>query len=150
MSEPHDTRKNPYEGGTLTDFAVCGTTMPNESSTEYVPSCPSPKVEHVYEQVLGYQDLAGAADNSKPQPKCPDPGEYDPMTGEVVTGTGDAMPVESEMKFAGGRTWGGKEKEERIRKGRMMHKKEWEEKRSLQACTKPGEKEHSWGIKENE
>ncbi|KAF8428521.1 hypothetical protein EV426DRAFT_584624 [Tirmania nivea] len=147
MSEPHDTH---YKGGSLSDFAVYGTTMPNKPSTEYNPSCPSPKVEHAFEQALGYQDLAGAADNGKALPRCPDPGEHDPMTGEVITGTGDAMPVESEMKFAGGRTWGGKEKVGRIRKGGAMHRKEWEEKRILQACTKPGEKEHSWGIKESE
>jgi len=56
------------------------------------------------------------------------------MTGEVVTGTGDAMT-----------------KEERIWKGSLMHKMGWEEKRSLQARTEPGEKQHAlkeseWGI----
>lgn len=45
-------------------------------------------------------------------------GEYQGMTGEVVTGTGDAMPAEMEMKNAGGGTAGGKERDYRVLRGK--------------------------------
>ena len=56
--------------------------MSQPHNTEYVPSCRSPTIEHKFEQGLGCQDPTGAA---KAQPRRPDLGACDGMTGGIVT-----------------------------------------------------------------
>ena len=92
---------NPHQGGNLSDMAVNGTTMPNDAGKyDVLPSVPRP--DQVSENStaftkgdLGAENLAGAADNSTDIPQQPkDIG----ITGEVLTGTGDQLPAQTESK----------------------------------------------------
>ncbi|BDD64083.1 hypothetical protein MPDQ_000508 [Monascus purpureus] len=89
-----------HTGGSLYDWAKDGTTVPNDAGLQNtVPSYPRPsqtsESTQFDNQGLEEPSLAFAADNPKDVPRSTkDVGE----TGEVITGTGDALPSEIETK----------------------------------------------------
>lgn len=95
--------KDPHEGGDLSDMAAEGTTMPNDAGDyELLPSVPDEhqKAENpaFHQQFINAPDPQGAVDNAVDMPRqTRDSGE----TGEVITGTGDQMPVDVERKRFG-------------------------------------------------
>ncbi|KAI4090683.1 MAG: hypothetical protein LQ344_004586 [Seirophora lacunosa] len=84
MSSPQDP--NP-QGGSLSDMAVSGTTVPPTSATQRtIPSVPRPDQTTTSTSDpndLGATDLASQADNASDMPKAP---------------TGDAVPAEAASK----------------------------------------------------
>ncbi|KAI9811912.1 MAG: hypothetical protein M1826_003020 [Phylliscum demangeonii] len=83
------TTLDPHQGGRLEDMAATGTTMPNDAGLYNVlPSVPRP--DQIASDDTTYASLADAADNAIDIPRSTrDSG----MTGEVRTGTGEAMPA---------------------------------------------------------
>ena len=74
---------NPSQGGSLSDFAVDGTSIPKDAGTQrLIPSVPNPH-QTAPSQSAG-ADLAGAADNSTDIPRST--ADRFGATGEVVTG----------------------------------------------------------------
>jgi len=103
------SNQDPHVGGDLSDMAAEGTTMPNDAgSYNLLPSVPNPdqKAENAafHNQFINSADPQGAVDNAKDMPRTfQDSAE----TGEVITGTGDTMPVEIERKRFGLEEGGG-------------------------------------------
>lgn len=88
---------DPHQGGDLSDMAATGTKIPNDAG-EYnvLPSVPRPdQLVENQDSTQGGTDLAGAADNGSDIPR-----QHQDIgaTGEVITGTGDALPAEVESK----------------------------------------------------
>lgn len=82
-------------------MAATGTSIPNDAGAyNLIPSVPRPEQSSENSEAfnkgqLGAADLAGAADNATDMPRQPkDIGS----TGEVVTGTGDQLPAQTESK----------------------------------------------------
>ena len=105
-SDPHEGKHltdcimpatNTSTGGSLTDMAVDGTSIPGDAGAQrIIPSVPDP-TQQAEQDIgsaqggLGAPDLASAADNAVDIPRGPgDAGTSD----EMVTGTGDEMPAE--------------------------------------------------------
>lgn len=103
--------QDPHQGGSLSDFAVKGTTIPNDAGKmNTIPSVPRPdqRAEHpAYANAgLAQPSTASAADNATDLPRSTrDVGQ----TGEVLTGTGDTLPasIESKRTFMGTNIPGG-------------------------------------------
>ncbi|KAK8196633.1 hypothetical protein M8818_006798 [Zalaria obscura] len=91
---------DPKQGGSLSDMAVDGTSMPNDAGVQNtIPSVPRP--DQTAENPgfdagsLGSANTAGAADNATDMPRSTkDIG----ATGEVITGQGDQIPAQGESK----------------------------------------------------
>jgi hypothetical protein len=103
--------QDPHQGGTLSDFAINGTTIPNDAGKmNTIPSVPrpdqraeNPAFEH---SGLAQPSTAFAADNAIDVPRSTrDVGQ----TGEVLSGTGDSLPasIESKRGFMGTNIPGG-------------------------------------------
>ncbi|KAE8167055.1 hypothetical protein BDV40DRAFT_209922 [Aspergillus tamarii] len=90
-----------HQGGTLSEMAPKGTTIPNDAGKQNtIPSVARPEQRSENQlfdnQGLGQPSSAFAADNEATLPQGPsDLG----MSGEVVTGTGNTLPAEGESKF---------------------------------------------------
>lgn len=103
--------QSPHQGGTLSDFAATGTSIPNDAGKmNTIPSVPRPdqRAENpAYENAgLAQPSTAFAADNATDLPRSTrDVGQ----TGEVLSGTGDSMPagIESKRAFMGTNIPGG-------------------------------------------
>ncbi|KAI9699007.1 MAG: hypothetical protein M1836_003196 [Candelina mexicana] len=91
---------DPHQGGSLSDMAVEGTSIPNDAGKQrIIPSVPRPdqiaSSEDVPQGNLGGATIASAADNATDMPRSTaDMGS----TGEVISGTGDQMPAQAESK----------------------------------------------------
>ncbi|KAI9691766.1 MAG: hypothetical protein M1822_007838 [Bathelium mastoideum] len=89
-----------HRGGTLEELAAEGTRIPNDAGVQnLIPSVPRPdqmsEDSNFSKGNVGATDLQGAADNATDIPRRnKDIG----ATSEVVTGTGDQMPVQIESK----------------------------------------------------
>lgn len=87
---------DPRQGGDLSDMAAAGTTMPNDAGKQnLIPSVPRPdqmaENKAFHNGFINAADQQGATDNSVDAPRqFKDIG----ATGEVITGTGDAMPAQ--------------------------------------------------------
>ncbi|KAJ5389749.1 uncharacterized protein N7496_000817 [Penicillium cataractarum] len=103
--------QDPHQGGTLSDFAQNGTSIPNDAGKmNTIRSVPRPdqRAENLaYENSgLAQPSTAFAADNATDLPRSTrDVGQ----TGEVLSGTGDSMPasIESKRTFMGTNIPGG-------------------------------------------
>ncbi|KAI9931211.1 hypothetical protein ASPWEDRAFT_22929 [Aspergillus wentii DTO 134E9] len=90
---------DPHQGGTLSEMAT-GTTMPNDAGIQRtIPSVPRPDQKsedpQFDNQGLAEPTSAFAADNATDLPRSTrDMG----ATGEVLSGTGNSIPAESESK----------------------------------------------------
>lgn len=98
MSSSSSSDPNP-QGGSLSDMAVSGTTVPSSSAEPYIiPSVPRPDQttdSSSDPNDLGTTDLAGAADNASDMPKS----TLDTApSSSIITGTGDAIPAEAASK----------------------------------------------------
>ncbi|KAF2486805.1 hypothetical protein BDY17DRAFT_292143 [Neohortaea acidophila] len=97
------SNQDPHQGGDLSDMAAKGTKMPNDAGDyEVLPSVPDEhqKAENpaFHNQFINSADPQGAVDNAVDMPRrFNDSG----ATGEVITGTGDQMPVDVEQKRFG-------------------------------------------------
>lgn len=95
-------QQDPHQGGSLSDMAVSGTTIPNDAGKQRtIPSVPRPdqRAEHfLYDnEGIAEPNLATAADNATDLPRSTrDVGQ----TGEVMSGTGDSIPASIESKRA--------------------------------------------------
>ncbi|KAI4137121.1 MAG: hypothetical protein L6R39_007470 [Caloplaca ligustica] len=86
------------QGGSLTDMAVEGTTVPSDSATQRtIPSVPRPDQTTALNDPndLGTTDLAGQADNTNDMPKSV---QDNAPTADIITGTGDAIPSSAATK----------------------------------------------------
>ncbi|KAI4117505.1 MAG: hypothetical protein LQ345_002262 [Seirophora villosa] len=98
MSSPQDP--NP-QGGSLSDMAVSGTTVPPTSATQRtIPSVPRPDQTTTTSSSsdpndLGATDLASQADNASDMPKSVT--DTAPSS-SIITATGDAVPAEAASK----------------------------------------------------
>ncbi|KAJ5175066.1 uncharacterized protein N7482_000943 [Penicillium canariense] len=104
-------QQDPHQGGSISDFAVDGTTMPNDAGRmNTIPSVPRPD-QRAENPAYDYEGTAQpstafAADNDRDLPRSTrDVGQ----TGEVLTGTGNTLPasVESKRAFMGTNIPGG-------------------------------------------
>ena len=91
---------DPHQGGTLSEMAPSGTSIPNDAGTQNtIPSVPRPD-QRTENPQFDNQGLAEptsvlAADNATDLPRSTrDVG----MTGEVLSGTGNSMPAGVEAK----------------------------------------------------
>lgn len=109
---------DPHQGGDLFDMAKDGTTMPNDAGKQnLIPSVPRPDQISDSSNDPGAPDLQRAADNPTDisrvvfppplfhAPSLTDHSFFRPQsnrdiasTGEVLTGTGDALPAQVESK----------------------------------------------------
>ncbi|KAJ5784513.1 uncharacterized protein N7503_009725 [Penicillium pulvis] len=96
-------QQNAHAGGSLTEMAPTGTSIPNDASKQnIIPSIPRldqrGKSSYFSFQAPGRPITAKAADNAIdiPRSTC-DRGQ----TGEVMTGTGNTLPAEIESKYMG-------------------------------------------------
>ncbi|CAG8029819.1 unnamed protein product [Penicillium salamii] len=95
-------RQDPHQGGSLSEMAATGTTIPNDAGKmNTIPSVPRPdqRAEHFGFDNAGIAEpsTAMAADNATDLPRSTrDIGQ----TGEVITGTGNSMPAGVESKHA--------------------------------------------------
>ncbi|KAJ5095904.1 hypothetical protein NUU61_005260 [Penicillium alfredii] len=95
-------KQDPHQGGTLSEMAATGTSIPNDAGLQRtIPSVPRPDqcAEHFHfdNEGLAQPSAATAVDNATDMPRSTrDVG----VTGEVVTGTGDTLPVGAEAKRA--------------------------------------------------
>ncbi|KAJ9245730.1 hypothetical protein DTO169E5_449 [Paecilomyces variotii] len=103
---------SPHQGGSLSDFAQSGTSIPNDAGIQNtLPSVTRPDQQrHHHQFEYEGQDqpsLAMAADNPRDMPRSTRDMH---ASGEVTTGTGDALPAEIESKrlHYGGRDPGAK------------------------------------------
>ncbi|KAJ5610678.1 hypothetical protein N7510_007397 [Penicillium lagena] len=93
-------QQDPHQGGTLSEMAATGTTIPNDAGQQRtIPSVPRPdqRAEHfLYDnEGVAKPSTAFAVDNPTDLPRSTrDIG----MTGDVITGTGDSLPAEVESK----------------------------------------------------
>lgn len=91
---------DPHTGGSLTDMAPTGTTMPNDAGLQNtIPSLPRPDQmaeNHQFDnEGIAEPDYVSAADNPRDLPwSTRDLG----LSGEVITGTGDTLPAVVEAK----------------------------------------------------
>ena len=91
---------DPHKGGRLEDMAEHGTTMPNDAGQHnIIRSVPRPDQTSENPQFdnegIGEPNYQLAADNPRDMPRSTkDVG----VSGEVITGTGDALPPEVESK----------------------------------------------------
>ncbi|EED16535.1 conserved hypothetical protein [Talaromyces stipitatus ATCC 10500] len=91
---------NSRRGGTLSEMAPTGTTIPNDAGLQNtIPSKARPdqqSEDHRFSyDGLAQSSVATAADNATDMPRSTrDVGQ----TGEVMTGTGDSLPAEIETK----------------------------------------------------
>ncbi|KAL8870539.1 MAG: hypothetical protein Q9198_007605 [Flavoplaca austrocitrina] len=96
MSQSSDP--NP-QGGSLSDMAVSGTTVPSDSATpRTIPSKPRPDQTTTSSSDpndLGSTELAGVADNVNDMPKSV---RDQAPTSAIISGTGDAIPDEAGSK----------------------------------------------------
>jgi len=86
---------DPHQGGSLSDMAVDGTSIPNDAGVyRTIPSVPRPdQVSPPLE--FSQANPAAAADNATDIPRgTRDRGQ----TGEVITGIGDQLPASVEKK----------------------------------------------------
>ncbi|KAL8811291.1 MAG: hypothetical protein Q9223_007563 [Gallowayella weberi] len=87
------------QGGSLSDMAATGTTIPSDSATQRtIPSKPRPDqttFSSSDSNDLGSTDLAGVADNAGDMPQSV---RDQAPTSSIITGTGDAMPDEASSK----------------------------------------------------
>ncbi|KAL9017845.1 MAG: hypothetical protein Q9185_004860 [Variospora sp. 1 TL-2023] len=86
------------QGGSLSDMAVQGTTVPSDSATQRtIPSVPRP--DQTTTSTSDPNDLAGAtslaetADNASDMPKA-----HTAPTASIITATGDVVPAEAASK----------------------------------------------------
>ncbi|KAL9596708.1 MAG: hypothetical protein Q9219_005619 [cf. Caloplaca sp. 3 TL-2023] len=83
------------QGGSLSDMAVEGTTVPSNSATQRtIPSVPRPGQATQSSDDpndLGSTDLAGQADNPGDMPRSV---RDNAPTADIISGTGDAIPPE--------------------------------------------------------
>ncbi|KAL8746000.1 MAG: hypothetical protein Q9190_001926 [Brigantiaea leucoxantha] len=96
------SQQDPHpQGGSLSDMAVEGTTVPSDSATQRtLPSVPRPGQATLSSEDpndLGTTDLAGQADNAQDMPRST---RDKAPTADIITGTGDAMPAEAASKRA--------------------------------------------------
>ncbi|CAG8131304.1 unnamed protein product [Penicillium salamii] len=95
-------RQDPHQGGSLSEMAATGTTIPNDAGKmNTIPSVPRPdqRAEHFGFDNAGIAEPSTvmAADNATDLPRSTrDIGQ----TGEVITGTGNSMPAGVESKHA--------------------------------------------------
>ncbi|CAL5873581.1 uncharacterized protein PFLUO_LOCUS7862 [Penicillium psychrofluorescens] len=93
-------KQDPHQGGTLSEMAPTGTTVPNDAGQQRtIPSVPRPdqRAEHFMYDNEGVAEpsTAFAGDNTTDMPRSTrDAG----TTGEVITGTGDSLPADVESK----------------------------------------------------
>ncbi|CAO1605242.1 hypothetical protein XANCAGTX0491_008764 [Xanthoria calcicola] len=96
MSPPSDP--NP-QGGSLSDMAVSGTTVPSDSATpRTIPSKPRPDQTTTSSSDphdLGSTTLASVADNVNDMPQSV---RDQAPTASIISGTGDAIPDEAASK----------------------------------------------------
>ncbi|KAL8824618.1 MAG: hypothetical protein Q9170_008097 [Blastenia crenularia] len=89
-----DRDPNP-QGGSLSEMAVEGTSVPSDSATQRtIPSVPRPSQATQSSDGpndLGTTDLAGQADNPGDMPKSV---RDNAPTADIISGTGDAVPSE--------------------------------------------------------
>ncbi|KAL8766568.1 MAG: hypothetical protein Q9209_006711 [Squamulea sp. 1 TL-2023] len=87
------------QGGSLSDMAVEGTTVPSDSAKpNTIPSKPRPDQKTFSSDDpndLGSTDLAGVADNTNDMPKSV---RDQAPTSSIISGTGDAIPDEASSK----------------------------------------------------
>ncbi|KAI4178699.1 MAG: hypothetical protein L6R41_008266 [Letrouitia leprolyta] len=87
------------QGGSLSDMAVSGTTVPSTSATpNTIPSVPRPDQatdSSSDPNDLGTTDLAGQADNASDMPKSTRDAA---PSSEIISGTGDSIPTETASK----------------------------------------------------
>ncbi|EEA21827.1 hypothetical protein TMatcc_008751 [Talaromyces marneffei ATCC 18224] len=89
-----------HRGGTLSEMAPTGTTIPNDAGLQNtIPSKARPDQQGESHRFsydgLAQANVASAADNATDMPRSArDVGQ----TGEVMTGTGDSLPAEIETK----------------------------------------------------
>ncbi|KAL8948085.1 MAG: hypothetical protein Q9222_005703, partial [Ikaeria aurantiellina] len=87
------------QGGSLSDMAVSGTSVPSDSATQRtIPSVPRPDQQTFSKDDpndLGSSDLAGQADNIDDMPKST---RDTAPTSTIVTATGDTVPSEAASK----------------------------------------------------
>lgn len=103
--------QDPHQGGSLSEMAVNGTTIPNDAGKmRTLPSVPRPdqRAEHDFFDNEGIAEptTATAADNDTDLPRSTrDVGQ----SGEVITGTGNSIPasIESKRAFMGTNIPGG-------------------------------------------
>lgn len=95
-------QQDPHQGGTLSEMAAQGTSMPNDAGImNTIPSVPRPDQRA---ENLGFENegiakpsTAMVADNTTDLPRSTrDVGE----SGDVISGTGDSMPAGVEAKHA--------------------------------------------------
>lgn len=95
-------RQDPHQGGTLSEMAAQGTTMPNDAGMmNTIPSVPRPdqRAENFgfENEGIAKPTTATAADNTTDLPRSTrDVGE----AGDVISGTGNSMPAGIEAKHA--------------------------------------------------
>ncbi|KAG8533464.1 uncharacterized protein KY384_002247 [Bacidia gigantensis] len=96
MSDQQDTHP---QGGSLSDMAVEGTTVPSSASEpRYIPSKPRPGqvTDPTDDPVeLNKRDAAGEVDNAGDISRST---RDNAPTPDIVTGTGDALPAEAGSK----------------------------------------------------
>jgi hypothetical protein len=89
-----------HRGGTLSEMAPTGTTMPNDAGLQNTIPSKARRDQQGEDHRFSYDGLAqpnmaSAADNATDMPRSArDVGQ----TGEVMTGTGDFLPAEIETK----------------------------------------------------
>ncbi|KAF2083547.1 hypothetical protein K490DRAFT_51381 [Saccharata proteae CBS 121410] len=89
---------DPHQGGSLTDMAVNGTTVPGDAGKmNTIPSVPRPgqTTEQSELNPIGAADQHSAVDNPTDIPRS---GKDMGATGGVITGTGDQLPATIESK----------------------------------------------------
>ncbi|RJE23147.1 hypothetical protein PHISCL_04503 [Aspergillus sclerotialis] len=84
---------NPHQGGSLTEMAAEGTTIPNDAGIQNtIPSVPRPdqleENSQFHNQGLAEPNRAAAADNATDVPRST---RDRAGTGEVITGTGNTI-----------------------------------------------------------
>jgi len=88
---PRMSSSDPHTGGSLSDMAVDGTSMPNDAGKmNLIPSVPRPDqlADESDPNNFGASDLDSAATNPSDIPRT----TRDQAPNEVLTGTGDALP----------------------------------------------------------
>ncbi|OKL56667.1 hypothetical protein UA08_08309 [Talaromyces atroroseus] len=91
---------DPHRGGTLSEMAPTGTTMPNDAGLQNTIPSKARRDQQEEDHRFDYDGIAqpsvaAAADNSTDMPRSTrDVGQ----SGEVMTGIGDSLPAEIETK----------------------------------------------------
>lgn len=98
--EQNKNTQDPHKGGSITDMAATGTSVPNDAGRQnIIPSVPRPdqvtENPQFHNQGLAEPNTAFAADNDTTLPQSTrDKGQ----TGEPITGTGHTMGAQAESK----------------------------------------------------